>query len=193
MANQDAALNLDDDDPLDEDITAGVRRKKLSGKKLVLFVGSGLLALALIVGGAQYFGVFSSDGGSSAQAGGGGHGGGGHGSSESSSPGQTGPEGVVFYEMPEMLVSLNTGSGDSNYLKLRVTLELANGKGAERLEKVMPRIVDKFQVYLRELRLEDLEGSAGLTRLKEELLVRVNAAADPVRVKDVLFKEMLVQ
>lgn len=192
MANQDAALNLDDDDPLDEDITAGVKRKKLSGKKLVLFVGSGLLALALIVGGAQYFGVFSSDGGSSAHGGGGSHGGG-HGSSESSSPGQSGPGGVVFYDMPEMLVSLNTGSGDSNYLKLRVTLELANGKGAERLEKVMPRIVDKFQVYLRELRLEDLEGSAGLTRLKEELLVRVNAAADPVRVKDVLFKEMLVQ
>jgi len=57
----------------------------------------------------------------------------------------------------------------------------------------MPRIIDNFQVYLRELRLEDLRGSAGMYRLREELLTRVVAAAQPVRVKDVLFKEMLIQ
>ena len=57
----------------------------------------------------------------------------------------------------------------------------------------MPRIVDNFQVYLRELRLEDLRGSAGLYRLREELLSRVNIAAQPAQVNDVLFKEMLVQ
>ena len=57
----------------------------------------------------------------------------------------------------------------------------------------MPRVVDNFQVYLRELRLEDLGGSAGLFRLKEELLFRVNRAVDPVQVTDILFREMLVQ
>jgi flagellar FliL protein len=57
----------------------------------------------------------------------------------------------------------------------------------------MPRIMDNFQVYLRELRIEDLKGSAGMYRLREELLVRVNAAAAPAKVRDVLFKEMLVQ
>jgi flagellar FliL protein len=57
----------------------------------------------------------------------------------------------------------------------------------------MPRIIDNFQVYLRELRLDDLRGSAGIYRLREELLMRVNTAAQPVHVKDVLFREMLVQ
>ena len=57
----------------------------------------------------------------------------------------------------------------------------------------MPRVIDNFQTYLRELRLDDLKGSAGMYRLREELLVRVNAAAAPAKIKDVLFKEMLVQ
>jgi flagellar FliL protein len=57
----------------------------------------------------------------------------------------------------------------------------------------LPRIVDNFQVYLRELRVDDLQGSAGMYRLREELLRRVNLAVRPARVKDVLFKEMLVQ
>ena len=57
----------------------------------------------------------------------------------------------------------------------------------------MTKIIDNFQTYLRELRIEDLRGSAGMYRLREELFVRVNAAAAPVKVKDVLFREMLVQ
>ncbi len=62
-----------------------------------------------------------------------------------------------------------------------------------RISAVMPRIVDNFQIYLRELRIEDLRGSDGIYRLREELLARVNAAVAPVKVTDVLFKEMLVQ
>jgi flagellar protein FliL len=58
---------------------------------------------------------------------------------------------------------------------------------------VMPRIVDSFQVYLRELRVEDLQGAAGVHLLREELLTRVNASVKPVKVNDVLFREMLVQ
>jgi flagellar FliL protein len=99
----------------------------------------------------------------------------------------------VFYDLPEILVTLNSSGRKTNYLKLKVALELDGSQGVERLDTVMPRIIDTFQVYLRELRVEDLDGSAGLLRLKEELLVRVNAAVRPVRVSDVLFKEMLVQ
>ena len=64
---------------------------------------------------------------------------------------------------------------------------------ADRIDGVLPRIVDNFQIYLRELRVDDLDGSAGMYRLREELLRRVNLAARPVQVEDVLFKEMLVQ
>jgi flagellar FliL protein len=100
---------------------------------------------------------------------------------------------AVFYDLPELLVNLNTGGRKSSYLKMRVSLEVAGQEDVKRLEDVMPRIIDNFQVYLRELRVEDLKGSAGMYRLREELLTRVNAAVAPAKVNDVLFKEMLVQ
>jgi len=103
-------------------------------------------------------------------------------------------EGVgIFYDLEEMLVNLNTGGRKSSFLKIRVSLELAKAEDIPRIESVMPRIVDNFQTYLRELRIDDLKGSAGMYRLREELLRRVNAASAPAKIKDVLFKEMLVQ
>lgn len=109
---------------------------------------------------------------------------------------QEGPisfEGGVFYELPEMLVNLNTSGRTQQFLKIRISIEIESEEAIPQVEQVMPRIVDSFQVYLRELRIEDLKGSAGLYRLREELLTRVNAAASPVRVRDVLFREMLIQ
>jgi flagellar FliL protein len=100
---------------------------------------------------------------------------------------------AVFYDLQEMLVNINTGGRKPVYLKIRVSLELENGSDIPRVEAMMPRIVDNFQVYLRELRIEDLKGSAGMYRLREELLKRVNVAVAPAKVNDVLFKEMLVQ
>lgn len=100
---------------------------------------------------------------------------------------------AVFYDLPEMLVNLNVGGRKASYLKISVSLELESEAAMEQVKQVLPRIIDNFQVYLRELRIEDLSGSAGLQRLREELLLRVNAAAQPVVVHDVLFKEMLVQ
>ena len=100
---------------------------------------------------------------------------------------------AVFYDLPELLVNLNTSGRKSTFLKIRIALELPNADDVPKLELVLPRIVDNFQVYLRELRIDDLKGSAGMYRLREELLTRVSAAAAPARVNDVLFKEMLVQ
>ena len=100
---------------------------------------------------------------------------------------------AVFYEVPEILVNLNTGARKSTFLKIRVSLEVEKQSDIERIERMMPRIIDNFQVYLRELRVEDLKGSAGMYRLREEMLVRVSAAVAPAKINDVLFKEMLVQ
>ncbi len=105
----------------------------------------------------------------------------------------SGPVEAVFFDLPEILVNLNTGRRKSTFLKIRVSLELENAEDVARIEAVMPRIIDNFQVYLRELRVEDLKGSAGMYRLREELLTRVTLAAAPSKVSDVLFKEMLVQ
>ena len=99
----------------------------------------------------------------------------------------------VFLPLGDILVNLSSSGKRPNFLKIKVSLELANEKDKESLQALKPRIIDNFQVYLRELRIEDLRGSAGLYRLREELLLRVTEAAHPIRIRDVLFQEMLVQ
>ena len=104
-----------------------------------------------------------------------------------------GDQRAVFYDLQEILVNLNTGGRKSSFLKIRISLELERASDIPFIESVMPRVIDNFQVYLRELRIDDLKGSAGMYRLREELMRRVNAATAPAGIKDVLFKEMLVQ
>lgn len=99
----------------------------------------------------------------------------------------------VFFPLGDVLVNLSGDGKRPNFLKIKVNLELADEKDAVALEALKPRIIDHFQIYLRELRVEDLRGSAGLYRLREELLLRVTEAVKPIRVRDVLFQEMLVQ
>jgi flagellar FliL protein len=95
--------------------------------------------------------------------------------------------------MQDILVNIQSADGAPAYLKLSVSLELNNAEEKAAIQPLMPRITDQFQAYLRELRLSDLKGSAGVLRLKEELLRRVNVAAAPYHVRDVLLKQMLVQ
>ncbi len=100
---------------------------------------------------------------------------------------------AVFLDLPEILVNLNSNGRRTNFLKISISLEVESPTDILKLQSLMPRIVDSFQVYLRELRIEDLKGSAGMYRLREDLLRRINEAARPVRINDVLFKEMLIQ
>lgn len=101
--------------------------------------------------------------------------------------------GPVFYEMPEFLVNLSTTGQKVSFLKMKVTLELAGPQSVPVVEANKPRISDAFNTYLRELRASDLSGSAGIYRLREELLTRVNKAIHPEQVKDILFSEIIVQ
>ena len=101
---------------------------------------------------------------------------------------------AVFLDVPEVLVNLsNAGSDHTQYLKIKLVLELPDPALMQQIQPVMPRIMDAFQTYLRELRPTDLDGSAGLYRLKEELTRRVNTAIAPRKVNGVLFKEIVVQ
>ncbi len=92
-----------------------------------------------------------------------------------------------------MIVNLNTQDGTPRYLRLTIQLELEDPSDKDAIQAVMPRVVDQFQTYLRELRDRDLRGSAGVYRLQMELLWRVNQAVAPIEVKDVLFQEILIQ
>ena len=101
----------------------------------------------------------------------------------------------VFFDLPEMTANLASAPGQERpvFLKLKVALEVEDQKMIAEIQPLMPRIVDNFQVFLRELRPQDLEGSAGIYRLKEELVRRINAAVYPARVEAILFKDVLVQ
>ena len=104
------------------------------------------------------------------------------------------PKPPAFLDLPDTLVNLaNTGAERQQYLKVKIVLELPDATMVQQVQPVMPRVMDSFQTYLRELRATDLDGSAGLYRLKEELTRRVNYAIAPNRVNAVLFKEIVVQ
>jgi flagellar FliL protein len=101
---------------------------------------------------------------------------------------------AVFVDLPDVLVNLsNTGTDRTQYLKVKVVLEVPDKALVAQIQPVMPRVMDAFQTYLRELRPTDLDGSAGLYRLKEELTRRVNVAIAPNHINTVLFKEIVVQ
>jgi flagellar FliL protein len=104
------------------------------------------------------------------------------------------PKPSSFIEVPDMLVNLVGSPGERvQYLKLKLVLEVKEEKQVESIKPTLPRVTDIFQTYLRELRSSDLNGSAGLFRLREELTRRVNAAVSPNQVSAVLFKEIVVQ
>lgn len=170
----DAAMDAEID--LDEDFDAP--KKGLTGKKIVLFIVLPILLLGGIGGGLVMSGMF---------------GGGEEETAKVEKKAVPKPIQTVFFDLPEMLVNLNGTGRRQNFLKMQVSLELTDAAIIPELQKLSPRIIDNFQVYLRELRVEDLRGSAGVYRLREELVARVNAAVRPVEVKDVLFKEMLIQ
>jgi flagellar FliL protein len=169
----DAGEGEDGEDGEDGEKGTSSRWRRLPGRKLVLFVALPLLVLGGAAGGVIYSGLLA---GSPA------------------TPQEMAARSKEFFEMPEMLVNLaDHGEERARYLKLQVALELPGREARDALTPVLPRVIDLFQVYLRELRSDDLDGSAGIYRLKEELVRRINLEISPYEVSDVLFKEIIVQ
>ena len=105
---------------------------------------------------------------------------------------QDGPDGVVFYTPPDIVVNMQTPDGKPTFLKLKLTFELPDHNTADTLDAEMPRLQDVFQTFLRELRPEDLSGSEGTLRLRTELQRRVDLVIAPSKVSGVLIEEMLI-
>lgn len=166
--------------------------KGKSKKKLFIIIG--IVAFLVIGGGAGAFfaGAFSSpppEGEHAADGAAHGEDGEHAGAGEAEDPAKP----PTYYNVPDMIVNLQAERGRPVFLKISMSLELKDELDVPAVERVLPRVIDNFQVYLRELRVDELRGSAGMYRLREELLIRVNQAVAPVKVKDVLFREMLVQ
>jgi flagellar protein FliL len=169
MATKNEATAADTKEADGQDAAAPKRRFSL---KLILMAAGGVVALAALGGGGWFF-FF-------------------HHSSPAAVATQIKPP--VFVDMPDVLVNLSSSGNDRiQYLKVKIALELPDEAVQAQIQPIMPRLLDTFQTYLRELRPTDLDGSAGLYRLKEELTRRVNAAIAPNRINAVLFKEIVVQ
>ncbi|MCD7060005.1 flagellar basal body-associated FliL family protein [Pelagibacterium xiamenense] len=145
-----------------------------SGRGRLLLIGGAAIGLLLAAGAGAFFLMGTGGGQPAAVAG-----------AESQTS--------VFYDLPEITVNLNTNGQAAEFLKLSIALEVQSESMIPVIEPRLPRVMDAFQVYLRELRRSDLEGSAGIYRLKEELQRRINLAVYPATVENVLFKEILVQ
>jgi flagellar FliL protein len=172
-----AKKKTDEDAPEDQAEGAVTEGAEAGGKKkLILFGAAGLVALSLIGGGGYFFLLRGKPHDAAEQQ------------SQAKKP-------VGFLDMREMTVNLAPDSSQdrARLLKFKVALEVKDPKLIPDIQPLMPRVEDTFQVFLRELRASDLEGSGGLYRLREELLRRVNYAVYPAKVDAVLFKELVVQ
>jgi flagellar FliL protein len=96
----------------------------------------------------------------------------------------------VFYDMPEIVIRLDGGQGP--YLKLATVLDLAPEHTTDEIKAIEPRLLDMMQTYLIELKPDDIKGTAGMYRVRQELLRRVNDVV-PGSTKDVLFKTIILQ
>jgi flagellar FliL protein len=149
----------------------GAAAKKAPNRKLVLIIGAGV-GLLLALGAASYFLLFAAP------------------PKDSHLPDV---RNTFIFNLPAMTVNLNSEGQGEQFMKLTVALEVANEEMMVEIQPRMAKVIDAFQVYLRELRKSDLEGSAGIYRLKEELRRRINVAIFPAQVENILFREILVQ
>jgi len=98
-----------------------------------------------------------------------------------------------YVDVPEIVANLNVPGKRATYMKLHAKLELSGKADESAVTAAMPRILDLFQTYLRDMRPEELRGSEGSYRLREELIDRASLAAAPARITDVLFLELIIE
>ncbi|MGI9351384.1 MAG: flagellar basal body-associated FliL family protein [Rhizobiaceae bacterium] len=172
MSEEEAAVEEDETEASEESgEEEGKKKKSGFGLKKILMIA---IPAILLVGGGGYFAMgFLGFGSESTE-------------DEIAKP-------AIYYDLPDMVVNLSSTDRRAQFLKLKVSLEAKEQETLAALDPVMPRVMDMFQTYLRELRTSDLDGSAGIFKLKEELLRRVNIAIYPKQVDRVLFKEIIVQ
>ncbi len=170
MAEQDEVLEKD----LPGEEEGGDNAQDGKGRKKIMMIGAGLLVLLIVGVAAAYFTGVTGGAEESDQL------------AELETP-------SVYFDIPEMVVNLASGRERSQYLKLKIAIEAENQEIIDAMQPKMPRIQDMFQVYLREMRRSDLEGSAGVYRLKQELMRRINITIYPHKIKRVLFKEIIIQ
>lgn len=164
----------------------GKKQKIMAAAAAVLVLAGGGGAAAFLMGGSKEESaenrVVGEDGGGEAEA------------AAEEEGGEGGKkEGLPLIDVPPLLVNLRTPNGEPRYLKLRFMIEVTSSGKADQVQRRMPAIIDSYQPFLRELRPEDIAGSAAVYRIKEEMMVRTVAVVGKGIVKDILIQDLVQQ
>lgn len=157
-----------------------VRKDKPKDRgKLMALAGAAALLLAGVGGGAWWM---LRDGGGERQA------------EASGAPAAAPADGSASYiEVPPIIVNLRSGDGQARFLKLRFIIVAADAGRVDSIKDRLPVVLDALQPFLRELRPDDLNGSAALFRIKEEMMARTAQALGAGTVRDVLIQDLVQQ
>ena len=96
---------------------------------------------------------------------------------------------IAFVPLEPLLISFGGGQGPN--LRFRAQLEVRSPYQAE-VEKLLPRVLDVLNSYLRAVDMEDLQNNAALVRLRAQMLRRVQVVASGDRVNDLLIMEFVL-
>lgn len=168
--NEIKSFDIDQSTNATKEADGNVTNKPKSKKTLII----GIAIVALIGGGGLVYSKFYSN----------------HGNSTQSVDDKT----TLFVPMDEITVNLKQGvENNTAWLKVRVTLEVLGKANNDTVTKMMPKITDIFQTYLKELRKNDLDGSFGIYKIKDEMLLRINAILYPAKIEAILFQDFMMQ
>lgn len=148
-----------------------------SGKKKLLLIIGGVALLLLVAGGIAAYLVFSNP----------------HAAKAQSVAAADTDAAETYVDVPSMVVNLRSTDGAARLIKLHLMLVPATAEKGPAVTARLPLIIDRFQPFLRELRPEDLAGSAAIFRIKEELLVRANDVTGAGTVKAILIQDLIQQ
>ncbi|MBC8337292.1 MAG: flagellar basal body-associated FliL family protein [Rhodospirillales bacterium] len=179
MADEDEEEQEVSDDLEDEDEEEGIPHEGVSKKKLVLILLLvTLMLVSIILGGLYFVGILDPLLGID---------------KESEKKDAALIKGQHYFKLEDMTVNLVSGGKKSRFFKVSVTVAVIQEADVSVIEALAPRITDYVTQYLRELKPEEMAGSANFYRMHENVLLRVRAAVAPIVVTDVLITSALVQ
>ena len=100
------------------------------------------------------------------------------------------PPDVDFLPIDPLVISLN-GEGRGGHLRFKGQLEVRSDASSD-VQKLMPRVVDVLNTYLRALEVGDLMDSGALVRLRSQMLRRIQIVTGANAVNDLLVMEFVL-
>lgn len=97
---------------------------------------------------------------------------------------------ISFVPIDPLVISLGNGS-NSKHLRFRASLEV-EPQYEEDVTKLVPRVLDVLNSYLRAVEMRDIEDPSSLIMLRAQMLRRIQLVTGEGRVRDLLIMEFVL-